>query len=129
MSPGLLEAWIGGLAVVTAAVISGAYLLKVKRTPEPPPSPEEITLTKAWARLDEQEQQITDLIADRDRQRTGVRILGDGFDALRAAMARIVPPPIFTRGEQEAIDKAAAIRDDDSMWPTHQRTTHDQEGV
>jgi hypothetical protein len=126
VTPGEIAAWIGSLGAVVAAVIGGAYLLKVKRTPEPTP-PEEITLSKAWARLDIQERQITSLVADRDHQRNGVRILGDGFDALRAAMARIIPPPIFTRGEQEAIDRAAAIRDDDTMWSTQQAGHHEHE--
>ncbi|PYY32342.1 hypothetical protein [Curtobacterium sp. MCBD17_030] len=112
-----------GLGVAFIGVVG--LLIRRKK---PHPRREDVGYDGLWDRIDAQDvkiealgRKIDGVTGERDRLRTAYRILSDAYDALAAALSRTMPAPVFTRGEQDAIDRAKVLRDDDSMWPTEQR--------
>lgn len=114
-------------AITTAGTVIGAVLLFLRRVLPPKRT---TAMTDVWAEIrklrtdmGEQDKKIDALSGERDELRTTARIMSDAYDALTAAVARTIPPIVFTAGERDAIDRARARRaDDDHMWPTQGST-------
>jgi hypothetical protein len=117
------DAAITALCGLGVAIVSVAGLVIRRRKPHP--RREDVGYDGLWERIDQQDekiealsQKIDGVTGERDRLRSAYRILSDAYDALLAALARTSPAPVFTRGEQDSIDRAKVLHDDDSMWPT-----------
>lgn len=78
-------------------------------------------LTEAWARISQLELQVGTLTDDRDFQKSAVRTLGDGLEAVLDYVERTTPTPQYTRREKQYIDDAKALLADDLLWNTSAR--------
>jgi hypothetical protein len=121
------EWWVGPFASILVAVIGGAVVLIVRKVRGP------VVIQDLWAenrllRKDIGELElrlglkIDALSMAHDAQLTVNRIMGDGFDALSSYVERTSvvtkAKPVFTEEEHRAIERARALRADDSAWPT-----------
>jgi len=115
----VIPAWVAPAAVVAAALVSAAALIIVRRVRGP------VTIQDLWAEnrqlrkdLDVVSGKVDTLIEDRDEKHRVNRIIGEGFDALDNAVERAGVALRFTRLEEQALDRARALRADDSVWNT-----------
>ncbi|MBF4613738.1 hypothetical protein [Curtobacterium sp. VKM Ac-1376] len=110
------------IALITAGGGSvGAVLLFVqRRLPPRPASARDVAITEVWDELRAVRSDLDKVISERDAEHLMVTILTDSNDALTAAVERTKPPIVFTKTEQQKIDRASAARQarDDSKWPT-----------
>lgn len=115
--------WIALASPFVVAAISAAALVIVRRLKGP------VTIQDLWAEnrqlrtdLDAVSQKVDRLVQGRETQLAVNRIMGEGFDALSAYVERDTDArdtkPVFTRAEHDAIARARALRDDDSVWIT-----------
>jgi hypothetical protein len=120
-------------ASILVALISAAVLVIVKRTRGP------VAIQDLWDEnrqlrkdLDAVSRKVDGLISDRENQLTVNRIMGEGFDALSAVVERTTAEtgiaPAFTPQEHAAVERARALRSDDELWNTLQRSTPRPQG-
>lgn len=115
--------WVAPAAVVAAAAISALALVIVRKLKGP------VTIQDLWAEnrqlrtdLNAVSAKVETLIQVRATERAESRIVGEGFDALSAAVDRDSEArgtaPLFTPRERAAIDAAKRVRADDTVWNT-----------
>lgn len=115
--------WVAPAAVVAAAAISALALVIVRKLKGP------VTIQDLWAEnrqlrtdLNAVSAKVETLIQVRATERAESRIVGEGFDALSAAVDRDSEArgtaPLFTPRERAAIDAARRVRADDTVWNT-----------
>lgn len=118
--PGSVWVTVGGAVIV--AVLTGVVTLIVRLTRAP------VEVRDLWAenralRADYEElnTKVDSLIQDRETQLSVNRIMGEGFDALSNYVERESElagrRPTFTPREHQAIERARALRDEDTKQP------------
>lgn len=117
-----IPAWVPIASPWVVAAIGALALLLVRKLRGP------VTIQDLWAEnrslradLTTVQDQVNALITASNTQLAVNRTLGDGFDAMTAAVERSEVDIHFTRAEQEAIDRARALRGDERRWDTLQR--------
>lgn len=117
------------IALITASGGTvGAVLLFIRRLlPPRPQSARDVDIPALWSEMRQLRDDLDAVVRERNEYSKTARILAASNDALTAAVERTIPPIVFTRAEQQAIDIAKQHRiDDDSTWPTSGGVRADQ---
>ena len=115
MSDGVLVALITTLG----GVLGGVMLLIRRLLPPRRARSGDVDMDSAWTEIRRLRSDVDQLVNDRNVAQTTARILADSNDALTSAVARAIPPVVFTLSEQQSIDRAKARRTEDgNTWPT-----------
>lgn len=111
--------WSVPVASVVGAAIAGTALIIVRKVRGP------VTVQDLWAEnrqlradVDIQGQQIQALMRAQNTQINVNQDIGFGFDAVLNYIDRTVAEPEFTVNERSAIDRARALREDQTLWQT-----------
>jgi hypothetical protein len=117
-----IPGWVVPGASVLVAVI-GALALMIVRLIRGPVAIQDLWTENRELRKDLKslETKVDGLIADRESQLTVNRIMGEGFDALSGYVERTTEhgmKPTYTLSEHMAIERARALRSDETAWTT-----------
>lgn len=117
-----IPGWVVPGASVLVAVI-GALALMIVRLIRGPVAIQDLWTENRELRKDLKslETKVDGLIADRESQLTVNRIMGEGFDALSGYVERTTEhgmKPTYTHAEHTAIERARALRSDETAWTT-----------
>jgi hypothetical protein len=117
-----IPGWVVPGASVLVAVI-GALALMIVRLIRGPVAIQDLWTENRELRKDLKslETKVDGLIADRESQLTVNRIMGEGFDALSGYVERTTEhgmKPTYTHVEHMAIERARALRSDETAWTT-----------
>lgn len=111
--------WLVPLTTFVGTVIGAIALVIVRKVRGP------VTVQDLWAEnrllrsdVDTQGRQIQALMQAQNTQINVNQDIGFGFDALLQYIDRTDTDPDFTVNERSAIDRARALRDDQTLWQT-----------